>query len=337
MKYNNFDLEDFLKDKHFISWVLQPTAESNRFWENWLKSNPEAVLKVRKAREIIQSASFKVPVKNLDAKQEVLEKIMKGYTSQHSYQINNYRNHTYLKVAATLLILLIAGLVIWQSADLPETEDKAMMVPQIVKRSEAGQKINITLPDGSKVVLNALASVTYPKEFDQERRLITLSGEAFFEVKEDQNRPFIVVTDNLEARVLGTSFNINNNSVALLTGKLEVTNKDVQQEGIVLVPGQKVIHDNSKNSLYKTYYDYQREIAWKDGIIYFEDANYAEISNTLENWYGVTFILQDKHNYNWSYTGMFDNASLEEVLERISYLEGFDFKITEKTVTISKS
>jgi len=337
MKYNNFDLEDFLKDKHFISWVLQPTAESNRFWENWLKSNPEAVLKVRKAREIIQSASFKVPVKNLDAKQEVLEKIMKGYTSQHSYQINNYRNHTYLKVAATLLILLIAGLVIWQSADLPETEDKAMMVPQIVKRSEAGQKINITLPDGSKVVLNALASVTYPKEFDQERRLITLSGEAFFEVKEDQNRPFIVVTDNLEARVLGTSFNINNNSVALLTGKLEVTNKDVQQEGIVLVPGQKVIHDNSKNSLYKTYYDYQREIAWKDGIIYFEDANYAEISDTLENWYGVTFILQDKHNYNWSYTGMFDNASLEEVLERISYLEGFDFKITEKTVTISKS
>ena len=337
MKYNNFDLEDFLKDKHFISWVLQPTAESNRFWENWLKSNPEAVLKVRKAREIIQSASFKVPVKNLDAKQEVLEKIMKGYTSQHSYQINNYRNHTYLKVAATLLILLIAGLVIWQSADLPETEDKAMMVPQIVKRSEAGQKINITLPDGSKVVLNALASVTYPKEFDQERRLITLSGEAFFEVKEDQNRPFIVVTDNLEARVLGTSFNINNNSVALLTGKLEVTNKDVQQEGIVLVPGQKVIHDNSKNSLYKTYYDYQREIAWKDGIIYFEDANYEEISDTLENWYGVTFILQDKHNYNWSYTGMFDNASLEEVLERISYLEGFDFKITEKTVTISKS
>jgi ferric-dicitrate binding protein FerR (iron transport regulator) len=336
MKYQNYKLEDYLKDEQFIRWVNQPSMESDQFWKNWIQLHPEALPIIQQAREIILSTRFQVPPVNPQARQEVLNRIIKGYSSEYTYRIRKNRQMNFLKIAAAVSLLMVFGVLFWQYNRTLEIEEPVIAIRQIEKQTLAGQKLNLVLPDCTQVILNAKSTISYPETFGDTQREVFLSGEAFFEVTENPEKPFLIHTENLQARVLGTSFNINQNSVALLTGKVEVRPMDDKDSGIVLVPGQKAVHDKSKNVIYKTSYNYQQEIAWKDGVIFFEDANFDKVRSTLESWYGVEFELENSLKLNWTYTGSFENASLEQVLDRIAYLEGFRFKIINKTVKISR-
>lgn len=335
MKYNEYGLEDFLTDEYFISWVFQPGKESDQFWQNWIKNNPRQKNKIQKAKEIILSTRFEQPKYNREAKEEVLAKIMKGYTSNHHYQHKNHKRMLALKVAASLVFILIAGigLLLFE----PPAIEKTALEPSmnlITKKALAGQKLSIVLPDGSEVVLNASSSLTYPEGFAANNRVVSLSGEAFFTVEEEQDRPFIVKGNGFSTKVLGTSFNVNENSVSLLTGKVEVLTQNDATQGIILTPGQKAIHDKAKNSFHKTSYNYQQDLGWKDGILYFKDADFKTVKNRLEKWYGVDIVVENNFIWHWNYTGTFENASLEEVLERVAYLEGFKFSIENQKVKI---
>lgn len=337
MKYNDYDLEDFLTDEYFITWVFQPGKESNQFWENWIKNNPKQKNKIQKAKEIILTTRFKHQEYKSEAKDEVLAKIMKGYTSNYHYIQKKQKKETVWKVAASLLVIMLIGIGLWQYDFPQDTLVEQPSIETITKMTLAGQKLSVVLPDGSEVILNASSSIAYPGSFSENQREVELWGEAFFNVKEEANRPFIVQSDGFSTRVLGTSFNINENSVSLLTGKVEVLSQDKATQGIILTPGQKAVHDKAKNSFYKTSYNYQQDMGWKDGILYFKDADFNTIKNRLEKWYGVEIIEKDNLTRHWNYTGTFDNASLAEVLERIAYLEGFSFSIDNKKVKIYES
>jgi len=335
MKYNEYGLEDFLTDEYFISWVFQPGKESNQFWRNWIKNNPEQKNKIQKAKEIILATKFKQPDYNSKTKEEVLVKIMKGYTSHHHFQQKKHKRVIALKVAASLIFIVIAGigLLLFE----PTYNEKVAEQPSInliTKKALAGQKLSIVLPDGSEVVLNASSSLTYWERFANNTREVQLSGEAFFDVEEEENRPFIVKGNGFSAKVLGTSFNVNENSVSLLSGKVEVLTQNDTTQGIILTPGQKAVHDKAKNSFHKTSYNYQQDMGWKDGILYFKDADFNTVKNRLEKWYGVKLMVENNFIWHWNYTGTFENASLEEVLERIAYLEGFKFSIEKQKVRI---
>jgi transmembrane sensor len=334
MKYNQYILEDFLTDEYFISWVFEPSKESDQFWQNWIDNNPQQKKKIQKAREIILATTFEHAAYNPKVKEDVLDKIMKGYTSNYHYLHKNHRRSIIWKIAASLAFIIIAGVGMWQYEPQQYAVVDSSPIKIITKTTLAGQKLSIILPDGSEVVLNASSSIAYPESFSDDHRRVKLNGEAFFNVKEDKNSPFIVQNDDFSTKVLGTSFNLNQNSVSLLTGKVEVLMQDEATTGIVLTPGQKVVHDKTKNSFYKTSYNYQQDVGWKDGILYFKDADFTTIKSRLQKWYGVKIVEESSFNQHWNYTGTFENASLEEVLERIAYLEGFKFLINEKTVKI---
>lgn len=109
-----------------------------------------------------------------------------------------------VKVAAVIVLLLTGGITLWHLSSSPATEVKLM-----VKSTDPTQRAKITLPDGSMVHLNVNSTLTYPEEFEDGLRRVSLEGEAFFEVQRDTDRPFLVSSAGLETKVLGTSFNVN--------------------------------------------------------------------------------------------------------------------------------
>ncbi len=251
-------------------------------------------------------------------------------------------NHRYFlvsKIAAGLIILLSFIFVIHYFGD---NKENISTIQYVTKANGAGQKSKVYLPDGSIVWLNSESEISYPDTFPDNTRIVKLKGEAFFKITPNAFKPFTVITGRVSTTALGTSFDIRafkddqDIRIALATGKVKVnfSSKQANKE-VILMPNQGISYNLSKNKITKSQINPKETFSWKDGIIYFNDASLNEVVKTLSRWYGVEFIIMNKDNQPWSYTGEFDNAYLQNVLESISFTKNFDFKLDNKKVTIN--
>jgi ferric-dicitrate binding protein FerR (iron transport regulator) len=187
------------------------------------------------------------------------------------------------------------------------------------------------------VILNAQSSIRYPQYFTDSTRNLELLGEAFFEVAHDAKRPFSVFTGNVKTKALGTSFNVNARQptikISLATGKVKVDAEDMA-ETIILEPGFALSINLEQDLLEKQPFDIRKELSWKDGVLYFKNTAFKDIVPTLELWYDVAFEIPASMKISAPYTGQFDNASLEHVLENMGFALNFDFTIKEKKVIL---
>ena len=139
---------------------------------------------------------------------------------------------------------------------------------------------------------------------------------------------------------MGTSFNIyaypdkDNFKVALVTGKLVVELKDTDNDSIELKPNEMVRYNKNTGTINKMPFTNTDFMAWKDGVLKFKEADIDEIAERLEQWYGVTIMLEGKVGIKRKFSGKFDNKSLEYVLDGMSYTSGFEYKIQGKEVII---
>ena len=250
----------------------------------------------------------------------------------------------YLKVAASILILLSAGFGLFritQKANI--NADSPSVSGYISKSNPSGQKSLIILPDGSKVKLNSESYLEYPTQFEGTEREVKLVGEAFFEVQKDPLKPFIVKSGSIDVKVLGTSFNIKahpyekNYSVAVATGKVAVS-KGIESGSDTLIamlsPDEmvQIDHDNETYKIKK--FDTDKVMGWKDGILVFDNDNSKTIIKTLEQWYGVRFVLSNNDMPTAGYTGRYQNATLKMVMDGWSYTSNFQYRIEGKNVYI---
>ena len=165
-------------------------------------------------------------------------------------------------------------------------------------RTPNGRQYQLTLPDGSKVWLNAASSITYPVAFNSNTRKIKLNGEAYFEVAADKQKPFMVeMPDQSVVQVLGTSFNINayNNetgiSTTLIAGSVKVSSR--AKNSLVLKPGQQaVVLNGSETVTLDSKPDLSKILAWKNGLFNFEGAGVEEVMKQLERWYDVEVVYE---------------------------------------------
>jgi transmembrane sensor len=245
----------------------------------------------------------------------------------------------FTKIAASLL-LLVSVWYVFQKFD-QEQQAVSIEISTVEKQNLAGQKSKIYLPDGSVVWLNAESKITFPEKFADEKREIHLSGEAFFDVIKNPDQPFIVKSGNVSTTVLGTSFNVRvfddepAMSVALESGKVKVVIDDSNATpALFLEPGESIKYRKEEGLAVKEKFDREQLLSWKDGIIVFKDADLEEIFNTLARWYGVKFTIKNKINEEWTYTGSFDNETLENVLRSISYTKEFTYAINQKSINI---
>ncbi len=249
-----------------------------------------------------------------------------------------------IKIAASLFIIIsISFSTYWYLSNSNSEDTSAIHIVQIIKENPKGQKSTIFLPDGSKVILNSESKITYPSAFHGESREVVLDGEAFFDVVPDKNLPFIVATNAVNIRVLGTSFNVyahnnsNTHKVSLATGAIEVTQQKTEAgDKVLLSPGQAISY-NMGDQVFSDIRNFnpKAEYGWKDGLIYFENATFKEVIQTLEVWYGVDFTIDGQLNSEWHYSGAFDNYTLNNVLYALSFTGKFNYEIEGKKVRVN--
>ncbi|ELR70502.1 putative anti sigma factor [Fulvivirga imtechensis AK7] len=250
----------------------------------------------------------------------------------------HYSIKPWLYAACISLVLMFTFYFIQrQSANIP-----GPVVPEmVVKSTPAGMKSTIQLSDGSKVTLNSGSKISYLKTFTDSSRVITLEGEAFFEVAKDKTRPFSVIANGTTTTALGTSFNINARDqvckVSLASGKvIVIPQKDDTgvEKTFVLSPGEALEVNTVTRTAMKTVFDQNKDLLWKEGVLYFKQTSIKQIINTLELWYDVEFEITGKFDLNRKYTGRFENASLTHVLDNMSYALDFEYLIQGKKVMI---
>jgi transmembrane sensor len=373
MDYKQYSVEDFVLDERFRKWVIDPDRDSHIFWTQWLDKHPQKAETVAHAIELLRqlpvqqnslseqqiSSIIEAIEKSIDRWEESGRKLIKQEKtvpiSVHAMTQRKLKNTKskrprsksfFVKIAASMVLVLSMLYVAYDEVH-HEKQEPEVVYEEVVKENPKGQKMTVFLADGSKVMLNAGSKLSFTKPFHPDYRRVTLEGEAFFEVAKDSLRPFQVVSDVITTIALGTSFNIaaypkdKHIQVSLASGKVQVDYQKAMEnqepEVYYLIPGEQLDYDKEQHILAKEPFDVDKVLAWKNGIIYLENADQANVIKTLERWYGVNIKIEGKSATAWSVTAKFNNQSLKSVLISLSYTMGFEFEIKEDLVLIKYS
>lgn len=231
------------------------------------------------------------------------------------------------RVAAAAVILASLALSVWKFVlDKPE-QNRYYTVSTGLNDIK-----QLNLPDGSMVWLNAATSIQIPQHFEAAtRQLILNDGEAFFDVKHDAKRPFIVKTGALKVQVLGTSFNIqsfkslNNIKVGVATGKVGITRNGKTEA--MLTPGQQYVFDTQLNHFNLQKINIEQLQGWKMGSTYFNESTFDEVALAFKNCYGMALKPADKKVAAYHFTLILKHGISEaDALKLITQIHNTNYK-----------
>jgi ferric-dicitrate binding protein FerR (iron transport regulator) len=220
---------------------------------------------------------------------------------------------------AAVILCLIAGT--WMAAGYYFSRDTAVEDVQSTLFVPAGQRMSLTLPDGTVVWLNAQSSLTWPAAFSGDERRVRIEGEAFLEVAKDRKRPFIVSSNGFDIKVLGTTFNIYNypnapySRISLIEGNLQVFTQGEASGGTLLKPNEEATLRNGRVTI--TPIRHNDYFLWKDGIYSFENETLEQILEKLELYYDMSIEVKDPAMLQWRYTVKFRQRDGIDVILRL--------------------
>lgn len=331
-----------------ISRVLSGNAST---WEekelkDWILEEDEHYLEFKILQESAQKAYKEPKLLNTDTAFDSIWQETGKTNEKPNYKIGFSILKTVAVSAASLALILLSVFSYRQIVIKNEMSLKGDQPFMIEKYSPAGQISKVFLPDGSLIWLNADSKLQYVSNYGEKHRTVTLTGEAYFEVKADLSKPFMVKSGNVAITATGTSFNVNTyfntNDIEIVLDEGELTVENLFSSLIpgmplktTLVPGNKAIYslkesvfavDNINDS-----FDYT---CWKDGILSFRNADFETIVNALERWYGVDFTWNGEPDNGWNFTGEFNNEYLESVLKDLGLDGHFSFEIKNNAVQL---
>ena len=223
-----------------------------------------------------------------------------------------FRRRVWLYAASLTAILLIAG---WLGRSFFHKEDRQ------VYATDSGQRRTVILPDGSRVTLNVNSAITF--EGRENSREVSLSGEAFFDVTRNPEKPMYVRTAGIEIKVLGTAFNVKSYrdddevKTTLIRGKVTVKTMEAGTapgHEVALVPNEEAIFHRESATLSKTRAGKEKDAYWHKGKLVFEDEPLHLIASELEKWYHVRISI-DERSRNCRFSMNIEQETLPEVLQ----------------------
>lgn len=238
-----------------------------------------------------------------------------------------------LRVAAVILVMfLVGGYIYVRKMEEIRLANNIVTVP-------VGQRVNLQLPDGTSVWLNASSEIIYPAYFSGSTREIHLNGEAYFEVEHNASKPFIVHTETFDIKVLGTKFNVEaykgmgGFTTALMEGSVEVTDRKNKDKSVRLYPAQKVAFRNGE--LCKSPIDNYDVYRWREGLICFKEARFADLMRQLEKNYGVRILINNEAVKEKVFSGKFRTTDGIDNALRLLQKEGhYTFEWDENKTTV---
>lgn len=240
-------------------------------------------------------------------------------------------------------ILLLSAFAVWQYRNAISPEQVTYAFVEHMNREAF--PVRYLLPDSSEVYLGGGGKLRYPEHFSRTSREVSLWGEAFFEVKPDRERPFLVQTRSMQTQVLGTSFKIEAFEdyplvVAVATGKVGVsTNANGTSKNLaMLTPGLKLTYDEVTGIHQKGTTDVAGLQQWTTGDLVFDELPLRLVMLELEKRYDITVTFSDPETANYRVSGSFDRKQdLQSVLTMLSIIGKFKYKLDHNhSVNISK-
>lgn len=230
------------------------------------------------------------------------------------------------------VVKLDSGFVAYQ----PGKTGSAAAVEYNTLTTPRGGQFKVMLPDGSLVWLNAASSLKYPSSFTGNKRVVELTGEAYFEVATNARQPFYVKSKGQEVMVLGTSFNINAyddeplTATTLLSGKIKVSGPAFSG---ILQPGEQYQQRGGKDWQLNKDIDTENVMAWKKGLFSFNHEDVTTVMRQLARWYDVTVVFETKNRQQQFVGEIPRNVSLEKALEILKFSD-IHYVVTGRTIKI---
>lgn len=244
-------------------------------------------------------------------------------------KVKTVQHFRLLKYAASL-VAICSAVLIYKISQKKQPEP-AKLLTIVTKTTTHGEKVKITLPDSSIVYLGSLSKISWPDRFEKGKvRSVSLEGEAFFEIKHDAARPFVIRSGKMETQVLGTSFTIYAYprdqvfTVTVRTGKVGVTEKSRGKSKLLslLTPGMKIAYDNH-SGVYKINTNHFDEAdSWIKNRFVFRDEDLASMLIRLERYYNVRFELKNPALKTCRFNATFSDISIGEVLNQLKVMSG---------------
>lgn len=258
----------------------------------WAEASPENKEEIYKERRFFDTLNLLVKEDNT--------------SGRNIYAAGHFRNFflTFSKVAAIVFLTLLST---WFYQEYFSSEDGEITENTI--RVPAGQYIDITLSDGTRVWLNSRSVIHYPSSFGKGIRNVRLEGEAYFEVARNDKKRFVVETDLYNIEALGTSFNVmaydpqHNFATSLLNGSVKITSVRDTSFSLHLSPGN--MASTSHDGLIVTSITDYNHYRWREGLICFENITFSDLMIEFEKYYGLEIEIKNQRVRQYVCTGKF--------------------------------
>ncbi len=366
--YPLYHTEDFVWDESFRQWVLSPTRENDTLWQQWLTDHPHKKASVLEARELVLAFQLAEPELTDEeinyTVQRTVGRLRKNRAldqPQQPARIIPFYRQTWFRVAAMLTLLLGTGAVIWKKevVSLASRNSQTIDYEQLVAHKTLTETSNdspkpkpVRLSDGSLIILKKGSRISYAPDFNRDRREVYLSGEAYFEVTKNPDKPFLIYANGLVTKVLGTSFIIKayatetKVTVEVKTGRVAVfaqsdprTKEKISSrelEGVLLMPNQKIVYIRDEVRLAKSLIDDPQllpELVRKPNFT-FEDTPAPDAFLALEKAYELDIVYDEQLLADCPVTATFGDESLFEKLDVICRVIEARYEVIDGQVVI---
>ena len=337
-------LTELLLDDSFKAWVLSDGKEHHLYWQRWIKMHPDHLEGLNEAKQVLlvlREDKLQLPEERKEALRQKIISISRSGDPSHVYHGPSTEKKQVLmwpRIAAAVLMLVACSWLFYTF-----TWDHA---EEMQYTTAYGEIKTIVLPDSSVVTLNGNSSIKYAYQKDVSlQREVWLEGEGFFEVNkkkittaDDQSQvvKFVVHTDNLSIKVLGTRFNVRHRGeqtqVVLEEGSIQLDLK-AQSDSLLMVPDEMVEVKKGAKQVHQKIVKAGDYIAWKEGILNFDGSSFSEISTVLKENYGLELQFVNKRDADLiNLRGTFPAENMDILLEAIANITHTSIKKEGKTV-----
>ncbi|UKJ07489.1 FecR family protein [Solitalea lacus] len=238
-------------------------------------------------------------------------------------------------VAASITFFSVLGLLVHR-----KLTKRNAIIEYVTYKTPKGQTQMLELPDKSVIWLNAATEVRIPQKFTQQRDVYLIDGEAFFEVTPNKEKPFVVHSNGIETKVLGTGFNVKSMKnlaeikVAVLHGRVAVGN--AQQTFDVITKNQSVTYNKQTGTAQTKEVNTDEVVAWRNGDVVLRMVSFDEIITAIEDVYNVDIEYNaTQFTYCRNYIRFSYKQPLAQVLDMLKAIQGIDYSVNGKTIKIT--